>query len=703
RSPLDLVLTDFGIASVLDQASRRFTAGHRTVAYAAPETAAGEVSPAADWWSAGIILVEVLTGRHPFVGAQPGELLDERVIMSRLAQMSVDDLASGVEGRRRDLCRGLLRRDAKHRWGFAEIERWRRNDPTLIVPAEQTPGRYGLVPFFFAGSTYESLPQIAAAFDANWSEARKSVERGHLLDWVKDELKDNEWRQFLGDLDRDCKDLDERVFRICVKLDPDATAGFCGYPLDPAGLERLAHDALAGAGGAVKVVAALLAREILPLAAAQTGIVRYRELHAAWTSALRECDAMRESVSAAGGPSPNHDRYRDAPAAMLFASMSAGYVQMLRAQANAVATGDALECRWFRALGDPLGASAAAAFIMSATEAEAHAAGREERLRRAAEQRAALSKFASQAAVVAGIIVAIAGFSWLVIANQHTTGNGYSGGVYSSYPAPNAAAGGGAGAGTTGTAAAAQPAMTGAASVALVNEYYRLWNNRDFSTMYTMLGERMQRKNPYDLYLKYHSLVTRIDVDVTQTSDPAVVHVRIVSRDREKDGRITENVNEGQWFLEIEKGGLKLSGQDVHDVTPAGTNASSAALSSAASTYATAARAAANVSATQGSNLISRYYTLWNSGAYATMYDMLSARMRRAHPYDVYAHYHANVVSIGVDVTPTSDPLAFDVRIVSRDREKDGSVTENVSVGTWHLAWENGELKLDAEDIREAK
>lgn len=49
--PLDLVLADFGIASVLGQESRRFTTGNRTIAYAAPETAAGEISQAADWWS----------------------------------------------------------------------------------------------------------------------------------------------------------------------------------------------------------------------------------------------------------------------------------------------------------------------------------------------------------------------------------------------------------------------------------------------------------------------------------------------------------------------------------------------------------------------------------------------------------------------------------------------------------------------------
>lgn len=103
-------------------------------------------------------------------------------------------------------------------------------------------------------------------------------------------------------------------------------------------------------------------------------------------------------------------------------------------------------------------------------------------------------------------------------------------------------------------------------AVDTVRTYYRLWNQGDFRTMYGMLSTRMQIKNPYVQYVKYHSLVTQITVDAYQEADPTTVAVRIVSRDRERDGRITENVNAGRWFLIWVGDQWRLDKQDVHDV-----------------------------------------------------------------------------------------------------------------------------------------
>ena len=64
-APLDLVLADFGLATLVEN-ERTMRSGSRTPAYAAPEASWGDVSPARDWWSVGIVLVEILTGSHPF-------------------------------------------------------------------------------------------------------------------------------------------------------------------------------------------------------------------------------------------------------------------------------------------------------------------------------------------------------------------------------------------------------------------------------------------------------------------------------------------------------------------------------------------------------------------------------------------------------------------------------------------------------------
>src|ERR1700693_3743516 len=101
--PLDLVLTDFGISSVA-AISPHATSVNRTAAYSSPEALTGVVSRASDWWSIGVILLELLTGKHPFAGI--GELAVNYALVMRGIAVP-DDLPSGWGM----LIRGLLTRD----------------------------------------------------------------------------------------------------------------------------------------------------------------------------------------------------------------------------------------------------------------------------------------------------------------------------------------------------------------------------------------------------------------------------------------------------------------------------------------------------------------------------------------------------------------------------------------------------------------
>jgi tRNA A-37 threonylcarbamoyl transferase component Bud32 len=239
-----------------------------------------------------------------------------------------------------------------------------------------------------------------------------------------------------------------------------------------------------------------------------------------------------------------------------------------------------------------------------------------------------------------------------------------------------------------------------AASMTLVNQYYRLWNARQYAAMYGMLSSRMQRKNPWDQYLKYHSLVTRIDVAATPGKSPEIVNVHIVSRDREKDGSITQNFNAGQWFIAMENGELKLNDQKAHEERPSVVIAAPPAPVAMPEAPA-AALLAPPAAPVSSASFVQEYYRLWNARQYDTMYGMLSPGMQRTHPYGDYIKYHAMVVRIDADVTPTSYPYVVNVRIVSLDREKDGSVTRSINEGQWYLTSENGQLKLEAQKLHE--
>ncbi|HKI33352.1 MAG TPA: serine/threonine-protein kinase, partial [Gemmataceae bacterium] len=77
-------ITDFGLAKRLEASASLTHAGHviGTPSYMAPEQAAGkskEVGPAADVYALGTILYEMLTGRPPFLGTAPWEILPQVV------------------------------------------------------------------------------------------------------------------------------------------------------------------------------------------------------------------------------------------------------------------------------------------------------------------------------------------------------------------------------------------------------------------------------------------------------------------------------------------------------------------------------------------------------------------------------------------------------------------------------------------------
>ena len=107
--PLDLVLTDFGISSLADL-SLHATSANRTAAYSAPEAMTGVVSRASDWWSVGVMVLELLRGAHPFAD------LDERAINFQLVTRGIE-VPPDLPADWALLIKGLLTRDHAKRWG----------------------------------------------------------------------------------------------------------------------------------------------------------------------------------------------------------------------------------------------------------------------------------------------------------------------------------------------------------------------------------------------------------------------------------------------------------------------------------------------------------------------------------------------------------------------------------------------------------
>ncbi|MEQ2006054.1 MAG: protein kinase [Limisphaerales bacterium] len=229
REPLDLVLADFGISSLSDL-SLHLSNANRTASYAAPEAMTGVVARASDWWSVGVILLELLTGRHPFAG------LDERTVNFVLVTRGVE-VPADLPPDWSLLIRGLLTRDHAKRWGLAQVEAW-------LAGKRDLPVHYGLEsgveaplrkePYKFAGRDYRDPAELAVALVEHWDDAMRRLTRGSISEWVKNVLRDADLGARLDEIVADRKlDEDQKLAAALLAMDPTLPLVLRGTVITP--------------------------------------------------------------------------------------------------------------------------------------------------------------------------------------------------------------------------------------------------------------------------------------------------------------------------------------------------------------------------------------------------------------------------------------------------------------------------------------
>ncbi len=127
-----VVLLDFGLATDATSTTLDTPAGHMvgTIEYVAPEQAfpSRALTPAADWYSAGAILYEVLTGRLPFEGSVERILSDKQSSDPAPPHVLVPSVPNDLDR----VCTALLSRDPVLRPDASTI--------LSTIGAEQVPG-----------------------------------------------------------------------------------------------------------------------------------------------------------------------------------------------------------------------------------------------------------------------------------------------------------------------------------------------------------------------------------------------------------------------------------------------------------------------------------------------------------------------------------------------------------------------------------
>ncbi|GAB4827722.1 Serine/threonine-protein kinase AtPK2/AtPK19 [Ancistrocladus abbreviatus] len=105
-----VILTDFGLAKQFDGCTRSNTLCG-TVEYMAPETVLGKGhDKAADWWSVGVLLYEMLTGKPPFTGGNR-QKVQQKIIKDKVK------LPAFLSTEAHSLLKGLLQKEASKRLG----------------------------------------------------------------------------------------------------------------------------------------------------------------------------------------------------------------------------------------------------------------------------------------------------------------------------------------------------------------------------------------------------------------------------------------------------------------------------------------------------------------------------------------------------------------------------------------------------------
>jgi hypothetical protein len=238
-SPLSLALTDFGIAS-MSAATQHFTTAARTTKYAAPEVLTGVLDAKADWWSLGMIVLEAASGRHPFDG------LTEQVMNHQLATRPID--VRGVyDDALRLLCRGLLLRDPKKRFGKEEVGRWLAGDASLAVPEGADGVASTVRPYRIGKMEAATGSELAVALAKNWDAARRDLQRGQIARWIEQELHDYNLLRALRDAQEQKGSSDDgRLLRLLLAASPDLPPVWQGAPVTPDTVTATARSAASG-------------------------------------------------------------------------------------------------------------------------------------------------------------------------------------------------------------------------------------------------------------------------------------------------------------------------------------------------------------------------------------------------------------------------------------------------------------------------
>ena len=182
-----VAIIDFGISSVTEAENTMLvTQTGMTPAYSAPEALRGGIfSSNADYYSLGITLYELYTGKVPYSNMSPEEM-DRYIIVQNIPfpkdmPKELQDLIKALTYT--DISRRHDKNNPNRRWGYEEVKKW-LSGVTQTIPGEGFDHKK-VIPFTFCGKDYTDLSQLVDALAINWNEGKKQLFRGKLSEYFR--------------------------------------------------------------------------------------------------------------------------------------------------------------------------------------------------------------------------------------------------------------------------------------------------------------------------------------------------------------------------------------------------------------------------------------------------------------------------------------------------------------------------------------
>ena len=185
----DVVLTDFGISSIHDGTNTILVAQAGMVSeYSAPETFRNLFLKESDYYSLGITLFELYTGRTPYSTLRSEEEIVQCMSARRIpfpVNMPTElcDLITGLTYH--DISSRKNKADPNRRWTYDEVMKWYIGEPQQIPGTEVASSADQIPAYAFLKRRYTTLSTLAEALAVNWEQGKQQLYRGLLSGFFK--------------------------------------------------------------------------------------------------------------------------------------------------------------------------------------------------------------------------------------------------------------------------------------------------------------------------------------------------------------------------------------------------------------------------------------------------------------------------------------------------------------------------------------